>query len=58
MHRSKLATLFNHLVSAAKQRERPLISSKAVNFEAAGQILSKFGSQAAREGDAIGFIIN
>ena len=35
-----------------------LISTKAVDFEAVGSVLSKFGARAARNGDAIGVIIN
>jgi hypothetical protein len=35
-----------------------LVSSKAVNFEAVGSILSKYGSRAALTGDGIGVIIN
>lgn len=35
-----------------------LVSSKAVNFEAVGSILSKYGARAALTGDAIGVIIN
>ena len=42
------------------QREvvEALVQSQAVNFEAAGQVLAKFGARAALTGDAIGFIIN
>ncbi len=35
-----------------------LVSSKAVNFEAVGAILSKYGARAAISGDALGVIIN
>jgi hypothetical protein len=35
-----------------------LITSKAVDFEAVGKVLSKYGARAARAGDAIGVIIN
>jgi hypothetical protein len=35
-----------------------LVSSKAVNFEAIGSVLSKYGARAAQTGDAIGVIIN
>lgn len=35
-----------------------LVSSKAINFEAIGSILSKYGSRAALTGDEIGVIIN
>jgi hypothetical protein len=42
------------------QREvaEALISSKAINFEAVGGIIAKFGARAAINGDAIGVIIN
>lgn len=35
-----------------------LISSKAINFEAVGSVLSKYGARAALTGDGIGVIIN
>jgi len=35
-----------------------LVSSKAIDFEAVGGILSKYGSRAAISGDALGVIIN
>ena len=35
-----------------------LISSKAINFEVVGNVLTKFGAWAALTGDAIGAIIN
>lgn len=35
-----------------------LVSSKAINFEAVGAVLSKFGARAALSGEAIGVIIN
>jgi hypothetical protein len=35
-----------------------LITSKAINFEAIGSVLGKFGERAARTGDSIGVIIN
>lgn len=34
-----------------------LVSSKAINFEAVGSILAKFGARAATTGDTIGVII-
>jgi hypothetical protein len=42
------------------QREvaEALVSSKAINFEAVGSIIAKFGARAAINGDAIGVIIN
>jgi hypothetical protein len=42
------------------QREvvEALVQSKAVDFEATGQVLAKFGARAALTGDAIGVIIN
>ena len=42
------------------QREvaEALISSKAINFEVVGHVLSKYGARAATTGDAIGVIIN
>ena len=42
------------------QREvaEALIASKAINFDAVGNLISKYGSRAARTGDAIGVIIN
>jgi hypothetical protein len=42
------------------QREvaEALISSKALNFEIVGSVLSKYGARAALNGDAIGVIIN
>ncbi len=35
-----------------------LVSSKALNFEAVGTVLSKYGSRAALAGDSIGVVIN
>lgn len=35
-----------------------LVSSKAVNFEAIGSVLSKYGARAAITGEGIGVIIN
>ena len=35
-----------------------LVSTKAVNFEAVGSILSKYGARAAVSGEALGVIIN
>ena len=35
-----------------------LVSSRAIDFEAIGGVLSKYGSRAALSGDAIGVIIN
>jgi hypothetical protein len=35
-----------------------LITSKAVNFEAIGKVLSKYGDRAARAGDGLAVIIN
>ena len=42
------------------QREvaEALISSKAINFDVVGGILSKYGARAALTGDSIGVIIN
>lgn len=42
------------------QREvaEALVASKAINFEAVGGVLSKFGARAALSGEAIGVIIN
>lgn len=42
------------------QREvaEALISSKAINFEAVGSIIAKYGARAAANGDALGVIIN
>jgi hypothetical protein len=34
-----------------------LITSKAVDFEAVGKVLSKYGARAARAGDGIGVLI-
>ncbi|MET0382081.1 MAG: hypothetical protein ABW032_01535 [Burkholderiaceae bacterium] len=36
---------------------RALVESKAIDFEAVGRILSKFGARAALNGDSIGAII-
>ena len=35
-----------------------LIASKAVNFEAVGSVLAKFGERAARSGDGLSFVVN
>ena len=42
------------------QREvaEALISSKAINFDVVGSILSKYGARAAVNGDGIGAIVN
>jgi|GraSoiStandDraft_29_1057270.scaffolds.fasta_scaffold92542_3 hypothetical protein len=42
------------------QREvaEALIASKAINFDAVGNLISKYGARAARTGDAIGAIIH
>jgi hypothetical protein len=45
------AELHNEVVEA-------LVSSKAINFEAIGTVLSKYGARAALTGEAIGVIIN
>jgi hypothetical protein len=44
--------------SLHKEVVEALISSKAINFEAVGTVLSKYGAQAAIAGDSIGVIIN
>jgi len=36
---------------------RALVESKAVDFEAVGKVLSRFGARAALSGDTIGAII-
>jgi hypothetical protein len=35
-----------------------LVSSKAVNFEAVGSVLAKYGARGALSGESIGVIIN
>ena len=42
------------------QREvvEALLSTKAINFEAVGSVISKFGARAALTGDAVGVILN
>jgi hypothetical protein len=42
------------------QREvvEALIKSKAINFDAIGEVFSKYGARAALAGDSIGVIIN
>jgi hypothetical protein len=35
-----------------------LIASKAVNFEAIGGVLAKYGERAARTGDGLSFVVN
>ena len=42
------------------QREiiEALVSTKAINFEAVGGVLAKYGARAALAGDAFAFIIN
>lgn len=35
-----------------------LISSKAIDFEAVGAVLGKYGARAAATGDAVGMVIN
>jgi hypothetical protein len=35
-----------------------LLSSKAVNFEAIGSVVAKFGERAARTGEGFGVIVN
>ena len=34
-----------------------LIASKAVNFEAVGSVLAKFGERAAKSGDGLSFVV-
>jgi hypothetical protein len=41
-----------------KEVVEALVSSKAINFDAIGSVLAKFGARAALAGDAIGVIIN
>jgi hypothetical protein len=41
-----------------KEVVEALISSKAINFDAVGSVLSKYGARAAIAGDAIGVIIH
>lgn len=47
-----------HRTELHKEVVEALISSKAVNFEAIGAVLSKYGSRAALTGDEIGVSIN
>jgi hypothetical protein len=35
-----------------------LVESQAINFEAVGSVMAKFGARAALNGEAIGMIIN
>ena len=41
-----------------KELVEVLVSSKAVDFEAVGSVLAKYGARAALTGEAIGAIIN
>jgi hypothetical protein len=47
-----------HRTDLHKEVVEALISTKAVNFEAIGSVLSTYGSRAALTGDEIGVIIN
>jgi hypothetical protein len=41
-----------------KEVVEALVSSKAVNFEAVGSVLAKFGARAALNGDAFGALVH
>ena len=47
-----------HRTELQREVAEALISTKAINFDAVGQILAKYGERAARGGDGIGVIIN
>lgn len=48
----------NHRSEMHREIVEALVSSKAVDFEAVGTVLSKYGARAALAGDSIGVIIN
>ena len=48
----------HHRSELQREVAEALISSKAINFDAVGSIIAKFGARAAINGDAIGVIIN
>jgi hypothetical protein len=48
----------NHRSEMHREIVEALVSSKAVDFEAVGSVLSKYGARAALAGDAVGVIIN
>ena len=48
----------NNRTELQQEVAEALISSKAVDFEAIGKVLSKYGARAARAGDGLGAIIN
>lgn len=50
MPRNKRTALEQEVVDA-------LIETKAVDFEAAGRVLAKFGAQAAQAGTGIAFVV-
>jgi len=54
----EVISMSNHRTELQKEVAEALITSKAVNFEVVGSILSKFGARAALTGDAIGAVIN
>ena len=41
-----------------KEVVEALVSSKAINFEAVGGVLSKYGARAAAAGESLGVVIN
>lgn len=48
----------HHRSELQREVAEALISTKAINFEAIGSIIAKYGARAAANGDAIGVIIN
>jgi hypothetical protein len=48
----------NFRTELQKEVAEALIASKAINFDAVGNLISKYGARAARTGDAIGAIIH
>lgn len=47
-----------HRTELQREVAEALVSSKAIDFEAVGSIIARYGARAASQGDAIGVIIN
>lgn len=47
-----------HRTELQREIAEALVSTKAINFEAIGSIIARFGARAATNGDGLGVIIN
>lgn len=47
-----------HRTELQREIAEALISTKAINFDAVGSIIAKYGARATINGDVLGFVIN